>query len=103
MPSYADQGGWISEFGCIRHDTFGTEEPEDNVDIKSDPVFDNVLEVFYPQGSWSPNATRMANISIGGAQFKGLGGSFCRCCLSSHVLFCVRCDQVNTLAPLADR
>eukprot|EP00958_Prasinococcus_capsulatus_P026228 scaffold4720_cov382-Prasinococcus_capsulatus_cf.AAC.3 len=70
------EGGWLSEFGCIRHDSFGIKEPEDNISIELNPFAtagedDRVLHVVYPEGSWSPNATRHAGIPVGGAQFKG--------------------------------
>ena len=72
----AKDGGWLSEFGCIRHDSFGIQDPEDNISIELNPEAkagedDRVIRTFYPKGSWSPNATRHAGIPVGGAQFKG--------------------------------
>ena len=41
----------------------------DNLEIRSDDVFDQVLRVYYPEGSASPSVSRQNDVSLGGAQF----------------------------------
>ncbi|MGD1952506.1 MAG: polysaccharide lyase [Leptolyngbyaceae cyanobacterium] len=65
---------WVSDLSDS--DWMSTWEPRsgkswgfDNLEIRSDDVFDHVLRVYYPEGSASPSVSRQNDVSLGGAQF----------------------------------
>ena len=41
----------------------------DNLEVRSDSAFDQVLRVYYPAGSASPSVSRQNEVPLGGAQF----------------------------------
>lgn len=75
---------WLDQFGCLK-DAFGLKEPELNAIIVPDPagVYGNVIQVIYPEGSWSPSATRAAGIPIGGKATMSLHALWARLVLFS--------------------